>query len=366
MKSRITNPTIKRAVWLFLILVLFMAVYWLTFQDFIYRLNGQTPFAHWILEGLTFGLLSFSICQFLNVGFGESKYHYRIAFISIIAIGLFLNAGSRIEEGYITFFHLIISLAIPGFAGSFVASNLSKGFWENNAPPPKKIESEVWTFHQDNMDPSIRKPAYNRFLNFSFALLSLLVSMPVWVCVIVLIWWEDPGPVFFVKNSVGKQGKNFKQLKFRSMIINAEKETGPISGYEVDERELFFGHFLRKTALDELPQLINILSGQMNYVGPRPQRTVLVHEYLQYLPQYVNRHRVKPGLSGLAQVADSYHISPEEKLAWDLKYIQVTNIWFDIKLMLLAFYLVFFLRFRPINEPERKIRKRLGIDKPEL
>jgi len=150
------------------------------------------------------------------------------------------------------------------------------------------------------------------------------------------------------------------------MITDAEKETGPISGYENDERVLFIGKFIRKTALDELPQMINILFGDMSYVGPRPQRTVLVHEYLQRLPEYAARHRVRPGLAGLAQVADSYDITPEQKLAWDLVYIENENIWLDLKLAFSAIFLVFVLRWRTSVSPEKTIRKLLGIQKPEI
>ena len=190
--------------------------------------------------------------------------------------------------------------------------------------------------------------------------------MPIWVVLIFLIWWEDPGPVLFVKNAVGKGGKNFKQFKFRSMIIDAERDTGPISGYENDERVLFFGKLIRKTALDELPQLINILLGQMSYVGPRPQRTVLVHKYLQELPEYAQRHRISPGLAGLAQVADSYDITPKEKLAWDLVYIQKLGLGLDLRILLTAFVLVFILRWRRGNNAEQVARKLLGLQKPKL
>ena len=149
------------------------------------------------------------------------------------------------------------------------------------------------------------------------------------------------------------------------MILDAEKDTGPISGYENDERVLFFGKLLRKTALDELPQLVNILLGDMSYVGPRPQRTVLVHGYLQQIPEYARRHLVRPGLAGLAQVVDKYDISPKEKLAWDLIYIDHSNVWIDIKLVLAAFYLVFALRWQSNTNPELTIRKMFGFTKPD-
>jgi len=151
------------------------------------------------------------------------------------------------------------------------------------------------------------------------------------------------------------------------MDLHAEKNSGPIpiTGYENEDRVLFFGKFLRKSALDEVPQLINILLGDMSAVGPRPQRTVLVHGYLKEMPDYARRHRVRPGLAGLAQVVDSYDISPEKKLAWDLVYIQKANLWLDIKLLFFAFYLVFALRWSSDPHPEVRIRELLNMVKPD-
>jgi lipopolysaccharide/colanic/teichoic acid biosynthesis glycosyltransferase len=158
---------------------------------------------------------------------------------------------------------------------------------------------------------------------------------------------EDPGPIFFVKNSVGKGGVNFHQLKFRTMVYNAESVTGPILARRDDSRTLSIGRFLRKTALDELPQLFNILLGQMSFVGPRPQRTVLVYEYLQEIPEFAERHRVLPGLSGLAQVVGNYYSTPRQKLRFDRIYAQHASLGFDLKLLVLAFLIVFWLRWRP-------------------
>jgi len=258
----------------------------------------------------------------------------------------------------------MLLIILSSFCGSFLASSLEFGLWENNAPPSEKIEAEVLAWHQSQLGSSIKTSISKRVLDILIAIVSLVISAPVWLLVIFLIWWEDPGPIFFVKNSVGRGGKNFHQLKFRSMIIDAEKDTGPISGYENDERVLFFGKLIRKTALDELPQLINILLGDMSYVGPRPQRTVLVHGYLQKVPHYARRHLVRPGLAGLAQVVDTYDISPDQKLAWDLVYIENTSIWLDAKLVLAAFYLVFALRWRSETNPELKIRKMLKFNDP--
>jgi lipopolysaccharide/colanic/teichoic acid biosynthesis glycosyltransferase len=177
--------------------------------------------------------------------------------------------------------------------------------------------------------------------------LGILLSSPVWVLLSVLIWVEDPGPILFVKNSVGRGGVNFRQLKFRSMVRQAERETGPVLAEEGDRRVLRIGRLMRKTALDELPQLINILKGEMSFVGPRPQRTVLVREYVREMPEYAERHVVPPGLAGLAQVAGSYYITPRQKLRFDRLYVRHASLGFDLRLLAVAFLVVFYLRWRP-------------------
>jgi lipopolysaccharide/colanic/teichoic acid biosynthesis glycosyltransferase len=115
---------------------------------------------------------------------------------------------------------------------------------------------------------------------------------------------------------------------------------------EEDRRVLAVGRILRKTALDELPQLLNILWGKMSFVGPRPQRTVLVHGYLEEMPEYAERHLVLPGLSGLAQVAGDYYLTPRQKLRFDRLYIRYAGLGFDLKLILLAFLITFWYRWR--------------------
>jgi lipopolysaccharide/colanic/teichoic acid biosynthesis glycosyltransferase len=114
---------------------------------------------------------------------------------------------------------------------------------------------------------------------------------------------------------------------------------------ENDRRVLRIGHLIRKTALDELPQLINILKGEMSFVGPRPQRTVLVHGFLKEIPEYAERHRVPPGIAGLAQVVGTYYSTPRQKLRLDRLYVKYASLGFDIKLIAIAFLIVFYLRW---------------------
>jgi lipopolysaccharide/colanic/teichoic acid biosynthesis glycosyltransferase len=131
------------------------------------------------------------------------------------------------------------------------------------------------------------------------------------------------------------------------MVRGAEAATGPVMAAEDDTRALKIGRFLRKTALDELPQLFNILKGDMSFVGPRPQRTVLVYQYLILMPEFAERARTLPGLAGLAQVAGNYYITPRQKLRYDRVYAKNASLGFDLKLIALAFGLVFYLRWKP-------------------
>jgi lipopolysaccharide/colanic/teichoic acid biosynthesis glycosyltransferase len=152
--------------------------------------------------------------------------------------------------------------------------------------------------------------------------------------------------VVFVKNSVGRGGRNFAQLKFRTMVRNAEEQTGPIPARQTDQRILRSGRFLRKTALDELPQLLNILLGEMSFVGPRPLRTVVVREYLVQLPAFADRHRVQPGLAGLAQVVGDYYVPLRSRLRLDRLYAEHAGLALDLKLLWLAMTIVFWYRWK--------------------
>jgi len=165
--------------------------------------------------------------------------------------------------------------------------------------------------------------------------------MPLWILISLFIWLEYPGPILFIKNSVTRGGRNFQQLKFRTMVPYAEIDSGPILSKDGDLRILGMGKFLRKTALDEIPQLINIIKGDMSYVGPRPQRTVLVKGYLDVMPEYAERHAVLPGLAGLAQVVGDYYLTPRQKLRFDRVYIRNMSLGFDLKIIILAFLIAF-------------------------
>ncbi|HEX9666340.1 MAG TPA: VanZ family protein [Thermodesulfobacteriota bacterium] len=236
------------------------------------------------------------------------------------------------------FFSLLDTLI--NFSGAFSAALFvtytNWGLAEINYPPTEEMEEELRLKHS-SIGKSFKVIPFKRIFDFTISFLGFLFSLPIWLFVIFIIWLEDPGPIFFIKTCVGKGGKSFRQLKFRTMIKNAERNTGPVLAQGTDPRFLRIGNILRKTALDELPQLLNILKGNMSFVGPRPQRTILVHKYLGEIPKYALRHTVKPGLTGIAQLYGHYYVTPRQKLRFDLIYLRKRGFWFDLKLFIYSF-----------------------------
>jgi exopolysaccharide biosynthesis polyprenyl glycosylphosphotransferase len=180
------------------------------------------------------------------------------------------------------------------------------------------------------------------FLKRTFDLLvsltGLIVLSPLLLILAVLIKINSAGPVLFKQKRIGLDGKEFIMLKFRSMVVDAEKETGPVWARQKDPRTTAIGRFLRRTSLDELPQLINVVRGEMSLVGPRPERRVFVDQFRQQIPQYAERHRVRSGVTGWAQVNGLRGQSPiAERTRYDVYYIENWSLWFDIKIILLTF-----------------------------
>ena len=169
-------------------------------------------------------------------------------------------------------------------------------------------------------------------LNCSHVVLAAIFVI-LWIFIPTAIWLEDRGPVFYTQNRLGKNGKLFKLYKFRSMIPDAEKETGAVLAADNDLRVTRVGKFIRKRALDELPQVINLWKGDISLVGPRPERPELMHDIVGVLPLYAERLIVKPGLTGIAQVYGRYATNPRHKLMYDRIYIREMNPILDIKLL---------------------------------
>jgi lipopolysaccharide/colanic/teichoic acid biosynthesis glycosyltransferase len=157
-----------------------------------------------------------------------------------------------------------------------------------------------------------------------------------WALIPLLIWLKHGPPIFYAQERLGLRGKIFKTLKFRSMVKDAERDTGAIWAGENDPRVTGLGRILRATALDELPQVINILRGEMSFVGPRAERPELSQRFTDELVDFRKRLVVRPGLTGMAQIYGKYDSSPAEKLHYDLLYIERMNPWLDIRLLLLS------------------------------
>jgi exopolysaccharide biosynthesis polyprenyl glycosylphosphotransferase len=180
------------------------------------------------------------------------------------------------------------------------------------------------------------------FLKRSFDLLvsltGLIILSPLLLLLAVLVKMNSTGSVFYKQKRIGLDGREFTMLKFRSMVVDAEKESGPVWAAEKDPRTTSIGRFLRRTSLDELPQLINVIRGEMSLVGPRPERRVFVEQFRQQIPQYAERHRVRSGVTGWAQVNGLRGQSPiEDRTRYDVYYIENWSLWFDIKIILLTF-----------------------------
>lgn len=187
-----------------------------------------------------------------------------------------------------------------------------------------------------------------RFFDAALSSIGLLCSAPLWLIIMLRIKLEDGGPIFYLQDRVGKNGKIFKVIKFRSMIVDAENKSGPIQATEHDPRVTKIGRILRKTAMDELPQLFNIWKGDMSFVGPRAlrpeEREVRGSEVsvrIENVPGYKDRLAVIPGLTGLAQVYLPADAPRRQKFRYDALYVRNQSFCFDLKLVFLSFWITF-------------------------
>lgn len=171
-----------------------------------------------------------------------------------------------------------------------------------------------------------------RLMDVSLASVMLVVSLPVLLAAMICIYIESPGPVFYKQERVGYKGRLFQVVKLRSMKLDAEKN-GPQWAQKHDPRVTRVGAFLRSTRIDELPQLINVIKGEMSLIGPRPERPMFVEQFNREIPGFNRRLLVKPGLTGWAQVNGGYDISPKEKLELDLYYIRNASLRLDAKIL---------------------------------
>ncbi len=178
-----------------------------------------------------------------------------------------------------------------------------------------------------------------RAVDIAFSAGFLLVTLPVFLLIAIAVKLSSPGPVFYRQERMGLNGKRFQMLKFRSMPVGAEKDTGPVWSRKDERRATKVGSILRKTSLDELPQFINVLKGEMSVVGPRPERPVFIDQFKDRVPRYMLRHMTKAGITGWAQVNGwRGNTSIEKRIEYDLYYIQNWSLGLDLKIMWLTLW----------------------------
>ncbi|HOV99613.1 MAG TPA: undecaprenyl-phosphate glucose phosphotransferase [Bacteroidota bacterium] len=197
---------------------------------------------------------------------------------------------------------------------------------------------------------TIKTPAlspWNRIIkrtfDIIFASIILILFSPLFLFLMILVKIDSRGPIFYLQERIGMDGEIFHVIKFRSMKVDAEKQSGPVWAKKDDPRTTRVGKFLRRFSLDELPQLINVLKGDMSIVGPRPERPYFVEQFKKEIPKYLDRHRVKTGMTGWAQVNGLRGNAPiAQRTQYDLFYIENWSLAFDIKIILKTIYAVLF------------------------
>lgn len=200
---------------------------------------------------------------------------------------------------------------------------------------------DVPVFKVQKLGLTVEQKFLKRLIDIILSAAGIILTAPIMIVAALIIKLSDGGSPFYSQERVTINEKRFKVLKFRTMVVNAEKLTGPILAGENDPRITKFGKIMRTTRIDELPQFFNVLCGSMSIVGPRPERPVFVEKFKEQIPDYKYRTLVKAGLSGLAQVLGKYSTTPEDKARYDIMYIKNYSIMMDLKLILQTIKIMF-------------------------
>jgi sugar transferase (PEP-CTERM system associated) len=202
-----------------------------------------------------------------------------------------------------------------------------------------------WLVFGGGFDQSFVRTFMKRSFDLICSTLILAMTFPLMLAAALMVWMEDRGPIFYSQERVGKDGKTFRVLKFRSMRADAEKGGKPQWAAQNDPRVTRVGNFMRKTRIDELPQILNVFKGEMSFVGPRPERAYFVEQLIEVVPYYNVRHSIKPGITGWAQVRYGYGSSAEDalqKLQYDLYYVKNNSLFLDILILIDTLKVVLF------------------------
>ncbi len=215
----------------------------------------------------------------------------------------------------------------------------------------RKLAIETLTPSYLVFSRDFEKPTYQRILrravSLAASLIGLILSVPLWSIIALLIKLDSPGPVFFLQDRVGAHGRIFRLMKFRTMRLKPEGAMEPVWERDVASRITRVGKWLRTLRLDELPQFLNVLKGDMDLIGPRPEMACNVETMTEKIPYYSLRHMVRPGITGWAQVKFGYSVSQEdvaEKVRYDLYYIKHMSLWLDLRILVDSVKIVLFGR----------------------
>jgi lipopolysaccharide/colanic/teichoic acid biosynthesis glycosyltransferase len=218
----------------------------------------------------------------------------------------------------------------------------------SHTPMSQKFCQELKTATQEHFRdlqeviqmPNVNLPRWylitKRSMDIFVGIVGLLLLSPLFLVVAALIKIDSHGPVFFTQERVGKNGKLFKMYKFRTMVADAERKTGPVWAVKNDPRLTFLGRFLRNSKIDEFPQFMNMIKGDMTMVGPRPERPFFVSYFIKNIPGYARRLEVLPGLTGLAQLKNGYDCDATDvvkKLIFDVTYMEHMSLSTDLRLL---------------------------------
>lgn len=200
---------------------------------------------------------------------------------------------------------------------------------------------DIPIFKVQKLGLTLEQKFAKRLLDIIVSLIGIIITSPIMLIVVIAIKLTDGGDIFYKQERVTENEKKFNVLKFRTMVMNAEKLTGPVLAGENDPRITKVGRILRATRIDELPQFFNILFGDMSVVGPRPERPFFVEQFKEEIPDYKYRTIVKAGLTGLAQVLGKYSTTPEDKARYDVLYVRNYSILLDFKLIIQTIKIMF-------------------------
>ncbi len=264
---------------------------------------------------------------------------------AVLAPAAMQRAGIRDVVASQAAYGALTMAAVAAFRASGVTIESEMQFWERCLKRVDVAHLDAdWVASLDAARVGRAQAVVNRVGDIGTSLALLTLTLPLMLLVALLVRLDSPGPVLYRQERVGLGGKSFTLLKFRSMRVDAEAR-GPVWAKQRDPRVTTVGSFMRRTRIDELPQLLNVLRGQMSFIGPRPERPHFVEQLAEVIPFYRERARVKPGLTGWAQVNFPYGASVEDargKLSYDLYYVKHRSIPLDLSILFATVRVILF------------------------